>query len=305
MSANPSRNTLLDVLPGFSEEEEVTGIHTRPTISMPPYPGAPLQISSSISALIAESEAEESIEDVTDAAISFASVPPPAEEPIFSLRKKPAEEAAAAKKKPAKSSVSRLARVAFMIATTGFGIGFFFTSPAPAPADRAAAEPAPASAPAAIVEDVAGVPSFSIGPAAAAPMAAPAAAPAPAPAPETAAAAAAKPMPTLADGDWMLRKGDLARAEAIYQSLLARGGADHEALTGLGKVAAARHQTNDALAFFERALARQPEYFPARLGAADALWDAGRTDIAKARYAFIRERYSPSMVPERAIERTR
>jgi Flp pilus assembly protein TadD len=103
----------------------------------------------------------------------------------------------------------------------------------------------------------------------------------------------------------MLRAGNLARAEQIYQSVLSSGGSDHAALTGLGKVALRRGQNGEAITFFERALARQPQYFPARLGVADALWNSGRADAAKARYAALRERYADNMIPPRIVERTR
>lgn len=73
----------------FSEEEEHTGIHVRPTLSMPPtaeHDSAALAISSSISALLAEAEAEEKIEDLSyavedaevDTLIARVAIPPPA-----------------------------------------------------------------------------------------------------------------------------------------------------------------------------------------------------------------------------------
>src|SRR5688572_26947190 len=67
MSPRPSRANLLDVLPEFDADEELTAIHVRPTISMPPFPFAraeaanDLVISSTIAALVDESEVEESM----------------------------------------------------------------------------------------------------------------------------------------------------------------------------------------------------------------------------------------------------
>lgn len=287
MSAHPSRNNLLDVLPGFSAEEEVTGIHARPTISMPPFPAKPTAISDVVLALIAESEAEEKIEDVTDyVQVAQASLPPPPKaEKQFAA---PPPAAAAETKKTG----SRLARMAVSLTAIGFGIGFFFTS-SPAPSSMTAeSSPEAVSVPTVFVEPAP--------PAAEAPRA-----PAPAqPAPSPSVAKVAK-APTLADAEAAMRAGRLAAAEAAFQSVLAHGGADHEALTGLGNVAAAKHQTSDAMAFFERALARNPNYFPARLGLADVQWDAGRQDAAKAQYMEIRARYSPSVFPLRVLDRTR
>lgn len=300
MSPRPSRSNLLDVLPGFAEEEQLTLIHVRPTLSMPPFPAhaepandhEPLAISSTVAALLAQSDAEEKIQDVTD----FLEV---AEDDTLSAPvSPPAPKAKSASPRvrartPLKKAPASFARMAFTIAAVGFGIGFFFTSP---PAQPVSAAAAPASAPSVVeptVEPVVEAPVVS-----ARPAAAPAEVASPAP-------ASKKPATGLTDADRALRAGDLSLAATIYQSVLARGGSDHEALTGLGKVAAARHQSTDAMTFFERALALQPSYLPARLGIADALWDASRTDAAKAQYEEIRTRYSPTMVPARAIERTR
>lgn len=111
--------------------------------------------------------------------------------------------------------------------------------------------------------------------------------------------------PSLADADRALRARDFAGAESGYQAMLARGGADHEALTGLGMIAAAQHRTTDAMAFFDRALALNAGYLPARLGLADALWDAGRNDTAVAQYREIRVRFANDVYPTRVIERSR
>jgi tetratricopeptide (TPR) repeat protein len=194
---------------------------------------------------------------------------------------------------------SRLGRVAFAIAAFGFGTGFFLTGPsAPSIAEESHGAP---------VDEVVEAPRVSIASIASiAPAAAVAAAPARVVTVETPAPSVAfKALPTVADGDAMLRAGNAARAEEIYQSVLAHGGSDHEALTGLGKVALESGHDNDAIAFFERALARQPQYFPARLGIADALWSAGRTDAAKAHYAALHESYADRMIPARVVERTR
>ena len=59
----------LPELSEFSEEEEHTGIHVLPTLSMPPVPAddtATTAISNTIAALLAESEAEEKLEDVSE-----------------------------------------------------------------------------------------------------------------------------------------------------------------------------------------------------------------------------------------------
>ena len=226
-----------------------------------------------IGALLAETIADEGLPDVVaeedTADVNEAALPPP---PM--------------------SSRTPLVASAVGAVAIGCALTFFFARPAaPAPSSPAtmAATPAPS-----IVD----VPKMSI-PTAVATVAtvAPIASAEP--------LAASKPPPTLADGDWMLRHGQVPRAEAIYRSVLASGASECEALTGLGKVALANRQPSEALAFFERALARQPQYYPARLGRADALWDSGRRDAAKAHYAAIRERYSSNDVPPRVLERTR
>lgn len=280
--------------PEFSEEEEHTGIHVLPTPSMPPVSAddaATTAISSTIAAILAESEAEEKIEDLTGAAeeerdevmVAQASLPPAAESSV----------APPAPSRSRSRHGLRFGGIALTIIALGFGAGFVFTRPAeaPAPATEAAktteTRNQAKAAKATEAADVVAVPTVSI--AAAAPEAPP----------------AVKPPPTLADANWMLNQNNLARAEQIYQSILASGGSDHEALTGLGKVALRRGQDKDAIAFFERAVARQPQYFPARLGIADALWNSGRKDSAKARYAALREGYADNMIPARVVERTR
>jgi hypothetical protein len=308
MSPRPSRSNLLDVLPEFSEfseEEESTGLQIRPLLSMPPFPPFPpandLIISSAVAALVVESEVEDSMEEISDGGEGPEGVgvdvePRPTDERFVAQASLPPAPAPARAPNPstARKLAPFVALVPMAIAVTalGFVVGFGLTDPPrPDASASVSAEPAPPAFEAPNASMLGG---------------APAAAPAPAPAVvATVAPPAAKPPPSLADGDWSLRHGQLARAEAIYQSCLARGVADHEALTGLGRVAAARHQTNDALAFFERALALQPEYFPARLGIADALWDGGRGDAAKVKYLEVRSRYSPGMVPARVLERTR
>lgn len=286
----------LPELSEFSEEEEHTGIHVLPTLSMPPVPAddtATTAISNTIAALLAESEAEEKLEDVSESLeeedtqavmVAQASLPPAPEKSFAPPAPSPSRQGL------------RFGRIAFAIASLGFAAGFFFTRPAEVPAP--AIEPA----------EVVSVPAVSIAPAAAAtPVPAETVAPveSAAPAPSAPAEPAVKAPATLADANWMLNQNQLARAEQIYQSILANGGSDHEALTGLGKVALRRGQDNDAIAFFERALARQPQYFPARLGIADALWNSGKKDSAKARYAALREGYADNMIPPRVVERTK
>ena len=301
MSASPSRNNLLDVLPGFSDDEECTGIHVRPTISMPPFPQRPAVISRAVLALVEEAEAEAKLEDLTAFAqdeddvetevVTLVQVAAPAKEPEKPVVIAPPR----AEKKTSKSRRTLLGN-ALSLVSIGFAVGFFLTRPPTPTVSEASPEPAAAPTVSLVATSAAETaPAAAPAPVPSAPMAAPVAAP----------KAAAARAPSLADADRALAKGDLANAESLYQSFLARGGADHEALTGLGKVAASRHQTSDAMAFFERALARNPNYLPARLGLADLLWSAGREDAAKAQYNEIRARYSPGIFPVRVLERTR
>lgn len=290
-----SRSTQLDVLPGFFEEED--------HLEEKDHLG-----SITIAALVAETlvggqlgymagAQQEDVagarqEDVAGArqeeegiVVAQASLPPPVESS--------SEGRGPASKSIPKSFRARFVALAFAVVAVGFGIGCLLTRPAPAAPGGSHSSPATAAAPSVIDgATIVSVPTVSIRAdvASAAPI-------------ESGQPSASKPPPTLADGDWMLKNGQVPRAEAIYRSVLASGGSEHAALTGLGKVALANHRPSEALAFFERALARQPQYFPARLGRADALWDAGRRDSAKAHYAALRERYPDA--PPRVIERTR
>ncbi|MEO7036274.1 MAG: zinc-ribbon domain-containing protein [Polyangiaceae bacterium] len=72
-----------------------------------------------------------------------------------------------------------------------------------------------------------------------------------------------------------LHKGDLARAEQLYNSVLDEQPGSTEALSGLGDVAKARRDPALAAKMYDRVLAGNPSYLPAILASADQKWDAG------------------------------
>lgn len=76
-----------------------------------------------------------------------------------------------------------------------------------------------------------------------------------------------------------------------------------EKLTQAGDVAMKKNDLTSARAAYALALASNPTYFPARLGAADVAWAAG--DHAKAREAYraISESFPSDMLPARVFER--
>ena len=79
----------------------------------------------------------------------------------------------------------------------------------------------------------------------------------------------------LAQAAVALRRGDLARADQLYNSVLTDQPGNTEALSGLGDVAKARHDPALAGKMYDRVLAGNPGYLPAILASADQKWDAG------------------------------
>ncbi|MEP7049287.1 MAG: zinc-ribbon domain-containing protein [Pseudomonadota bacterium] len=91
-----------------------------------------------------------------------------------------------------------------------------------------------------------------------------------------------------------LRKGDLARAEQLYNSVLDEQPSSTEALSGLGDVAKAGHDPALAAKMYERVLAGNPSYLPAILASADQKWDAGDRKGALALYRRLLEQAGPN-----------
>lgn len=59
-----------------------------------------------------------------------------------------------------------------------------------------------------------------------------------------------------------------------------------------------------AVAFFNQAMAKNPTYFPAALGLADAHWDRGQRDTAAHLYRNMLQQFPPAMIPARVRERS-
>lgn len=124
MSPRPSRSNLLDVLPGFTEEEEHTGIHVRPqmpTLSMPPFPPAnDLVFSSTVAARLAESGVEEPMQTIADEEADELEI-----RVITQASLRPA--AILAPERAAPPSTFAFVLMAFAIIAMGFVAGFTFT----------------------------------------------------------------------------------------------------------------------------------------------------------------------------------
>ncbi|WP_394849501.1 tetratricopeptide repeat protein [Pendulispora brunnea] len=99
------------------------------------------------------------------------------------------------------------------------------------------------------------------------------------------------------------RAGDYARARTLYRQVAEKDPHNFEAQTGLGDVARAMGEKQEAILAYRRALAENPSFYPALLGLADVLWETGDKTAATERYAEIAKRFSPSMYPNRVRER--
>ena len=91
-----------------------------------------------------------------------------------------------------------------------------------------------------------------------------------------------------------LRQGDLARADQLYNSVLAEQPSNTEALSGLGDVAKARRDPALAAQMYDRVLAQNPSYLPALLASADQKWEAGDRASALVLYRRLLEQAGPS-----------
>ena len=91
-----------------------------------------------------------------------------------------------------------------------------------------------------------------------------------------------------------LRQGDLARAEQLYNSVLAEQPMNTEAIAGLGDVAKARHDPALAAKMYDRVLAQNPSYLPAILASADEKWDSGDKQGALVLYRRLVEQAGPN-----------
>ncbi len=76
-----------------------------------------------------------------------------------------------------------------------------------------------------------------------------------------------------------------------------------ETLTRAGDLALKKNDLTSARASYALALASNPTYFPARLGAADVAWAAGDRAKASEAYRAISESFPSDMLPARVFER--
>ncbi|MET0793892.1 MAG: zinc-ribbon domain-containing protein [Polyangiaceae bacterium] len=121
--------------------------------------------------------------------------------------------------------------------------------------------------------------------------------PAPEDEPRPATAAAAAPTDfraKLAQASAALRSGDLARADLLFNAVLAQQPSNTEAMSGLGDVAKARRDPALAAKMYDRVLADNPSYLPAILASADQKWDSGDKPGALVLYHRLLEQAGPN-----------
>jgi len=100
-------------------------------------------------------------------------------------------------------------------------------------------------------------------------------------------------------------RGQFPRATKLYEDAMHADPNNSEALAGLGSVSLKTGDFASARAYFGRALAINPNYVPALVGQADAMWSEGDKPGAVKRYKDIVERFPessgfPSYVKTRA-----
>jgi Flp pilus assembly protein TadD len=89
-------------------------------------------------------------------------------------------------------------------------------------------------------------------------------------------------------------RGQFPRAKKLYEQALQLDGHNSEALAGLGTVSLKQGDPATARQFFGRALAINPNYVPALVGQADALWQEGDKNGAVAKYKELVDRFPES-----------
>jgi tetratricopeptide (TPR) repeat protein len=100
-------------------------------------------------------------------------------------------------------------------------------------------------------------------------------------------------------------RGQLPRAAKLYEDALHSDARSSEALAGLGSVALKQGDNATARLRFGKALAINPNYVPALVGQADALWAEGDRNAATTKYKDLVDRFPessgfPSYVKTRA-----
>jgi tetratricopeptide (TPR) repeat protein len=89
-------------------------------------------------------------------------------------------------------------------------------------------------------------------------------------------------------------RGQFDRASKLYEDALHYDANNSEALAGLGSVSLKQGDPATARQFFAKALARNPNFMPALVGQADALWKEGDKNGAVTKYKDIVERFPES-----------
>jgi len=100
-------------------------------------------------------------------------------------------------------------------------------------------------------------------------------------------------------------RGQFPRAKKLYEDALRADAHNSEALAGLGTVSLKQGDPATARQYFGRALGINPNYVPALVGQADALWQEGDKNGATAKYKDLVDRFPesagyPSYVKTRA-----
>jgi predicted Zn finger-like uncharacterized protein len=100
-------------------------------------------------------------------------------------------------------------------------------------------------------------------------------------------------------------RGQFGRATKLYEEALRYDSRNSEALAGLGTVSLKQGDPATARKYFGQALAINPNYVPALVGQADALWQEGDKNGATAKYKDLVDRFPesagyPSYVKTRA-----
>ena len=99
------------------------------------------------------------------------------------------------------------------------------------------------------------------------------------------------------------RRGELDRAERIYQAILARDPNESQALAGLGDVLRSRGDPWGAIEVYQRAIKINPSYLPALLGLADTQWARGDHAGAAQSYKRIVDHFPDRMYPDYVNQR--
>lgn len=107
----------------------------------------------------------------------------------------------------------------------------------------------------------------------------------------------------LLQADRALEQGELARAEELYENVLAAQPNNTEALAGLAEVLRRRKDPR-AADLYDQVLDKNPSYLPALIARADSLWDAGeRAQAVKLYRRIVDQAGAGSSYGRRAAER--